>query len=227
MIYGMTTPGSPDGDMPDDDRLPTQAELDAQDLAEIARKSKDRNLANRYPTRPEDPGPAPMELLRDARVLWWIAAAACLTWVVYGLANLGMLEELMAVRLRPGLEEVPGVDPDSKALSMASFWTPALLIGMPVFTALSYPLLVGIVKFNSRNVRSIYVAVLAVAVLFTIVGADLLFNYPEISVVWRIIAWVECGALVLSALVTMRRAPNEWLPKTSLVVKPFRASRDE
>lgn len=221
----MTTPGSPDD--PSLDRLPTQAELDAEDLAEIAKASEKRNLSNRYPTRPDEPGPAPIALTRDARVLWWIAAAFGLAWVIYGLANLSWLEDLMAVRLRPGLQDIPGVDPDSKALSMASFWTPALLIGMPLFTALSYPLLIGIVKMNSRNLRSIYIAVVAVTVLFTIVGADLLFNYPEVSSAWRVLAWIECGALILSVLVTLRRAPNEWLPKTSMVVKPFRKPRGE
>ncbi len=229
MIDPMTTPGPADpgpSDPADPERVPTQAELDAEDLAEIARTSKDREHSNRYPTRPGDPGPAPTVLTRDARVLWWVAAAACAAWVLYGLINLSWLEGLMAQRLLPGLYGVPGVDPEAKAASLASFWTPALLIAMPVFTAVGYPLLVGIARGHSRNLRSIYLSVVTVTVLFTVVGADLLFNYAEVGPAWRILAWIECGALVLSGLVTMRRSVNEWLPK-SMTIKPFRSARDE
>ncbi|AUH67716.1 MULTISPECIES: hypothetical protein [Gordonia] len=216
----MTTPGPFDDDA-DRDRIPTQAELDAEDLAEIARRSKDSDLSGRYPARPVDPGPPPVALVRDARVVWAIAAVACLAWVVYGFANLSWLEGLMAERLQPGLQNVPGVDPGEKAASMASFWTPALLVGIPLFTALGYPLLVGTARAHSRNLRSIYLSVITVTVLFTVVGADLLFHYPEVSASLRVLAWVQCGVLVLSALITLRRPINEWLPK-SMAMKPFR-----
>ena len=96
----MTTAGPSDPD-PDRPRIPTQAELDAEDMAEIARLSKDKDRQNRYPSRRADPGPPPAPLVRDARVLWWIAATACLAWVMYGLINLGWLEDLMAERLLP------------------------------------------------------------------------------------------------------------------------------
>lgn len=221
----MTTAGPSDSD-PDQPRIPTQAELDAEDMAEIARRSKVGDRQNRYPWRPEDPGEPPVALVRDARVLWWIAAVACLAWAAYGLINLGWLEEMMTERLLPGLYDVPDVDPASKASSMADFWTPALLIGIPLFTALGYPLLVGVAKSNSRNLRSIYLALITVAVLFTLVGADLLFGYDEVSVTIRILAWVQCGALVLSGLVTMRRSINQWLP-VSMTVKPFKRGSDE
>ncbi|NLG46482.1 hypothetical protein [Gordonia sp. (in: high G+C Gram-positive bacteria)] len=221
----MTTAGPSDPD-PDRPRIPTQAELDAEDMAEIARLSKDKDRQNRYPSRRADPGPPPAPLVRDARVLWWIAATACLAWVMYGLINLGWLEDLMAERLLPGLYDVPDVDPESKASSMADFWTPALLLGIPLFTALGYPLLVGIAKSNSRNVRSIYLALITVTVLFTVVGADLLFGYDEVSVTVRILAWVQCGALVLSGIVTMRRSISQWLPG-AMTVKPFRRAADE
>ncbi|EGD55095.1 hypothetical protein [Gordonia neofelifaecis] len=220
----MSTPGPFDD--PDGDRIPTQAELDAEDLAEIARKSKDSDLTSRYPSRPVDPGPPPVALTRDARVVWGIGALACAAWMVYGFANLSWLEGLMAQRLQPGLQTLPGVDPEAKALSMASFWTPALLIGIPVFTALGYPLLFGIVASHSRNLRSIYLSVITVTVLFTIVGADLLFHYDEVSPVLRVLAWVQCGALILSGLITLRRPVNEWLPK-SMAMKPFRRPSGE
>lgn len=220
----MTTPGSSDdADRP---RLPTQAELDAEDMAEIARRSKDNDHVNRYPVRPVDPGPPPVALARDARIVWYVAGAACLAWMIYGLSNLSWLESLMADRLLPGLQTVKDIDPDSKAASMAGFWTPGLLIGIPLFTALGYPLLVGIAKARSRNVRSIYLALIVVTVLFTVVGADLLFGYEQVTVVARVLAWVQCGALVLSGLITMRRQVTDWLP-ASMTVKPFRRARDE
>lgn len=220
----MTTPSpSDDADRP---RIPTQAELDAEDMAEIARRSKDSDHNNRYPARPVDPGAPPTALVRDARIAWYIAAAACLAWMIYGLVNLSWLENLMTTRLLPGLESVPDVEPGAEAASMADFWTPALLIGIPMFTALGYPLLVGIAKAHSRNVRSIYLALIVVTVLFTVVGADLLFGYQQVSVVVRILAWVQCGALVLSALLTLRKPVNQWLPQ-SMTVKPFRRSHDE
>ncbi|MBM7368368.1 hypothetical protein [Gordonia hydrophobica] len=220
----MTTPSpSDDADRP---RIPTQAELDAEDMAEIARRSKDNDHTNRYPARPVDPGAAPTALTRDARIVWYLGAAACLAWMIYGLTNLSWLEQLMAQRLLPGLESVPDVDPNTESASMAGFWTPGLLIGIPVFTALGYPLLVGIAKTHSRNMRSIYLALIVVTVLFTVVGADLLFGYDEVSVVVRVLAWVHCGALVLSGLLTLRKQVNEWLPQ-SMAAKPFRRSRGE
>ncbi|NED63802.1 hypothetical protein G3I15_22980, partial [Streptomyces sp. SID10244] len=69
---------------------PSQAELDAEDLAEIARSSKDRDQANLYPPRTGDPGPAPVALTLHARVAFWGAAAAGLLSVVYGFVNLGL-----------------------------------------------------------------------------------------------------------------------------------------
>ena len=195
-------------------------------MAEIARRSKDNDHHNRYPARPVDPGTPPRALTRDARIVWYVAAAACAAWMFYGLTNLSWLESLMAERLLPGLETVEGIDPETKALSMAEFWTPGLLIGIPVFTALGYPLLVGIAKGHSRNIRSIYLALMVVTVLFTIVGADLLFGYPEVSGVVRGLSWVHCGALVLSGLITLRKQVNQWLP-LSMAAKPFRRARDE
>lgn len=195
-------------------------------MAEIARKSKDNDHNNRYPARPVDPGAPPRVLTRDARIVFYVAAAACAAWMIYGFVNLSWLESLMAERLLPGLESVKGIDPDSKAVSMADFWTPGLLIGIPLFTALGYPLLVGIAKGHSRNVRSIYLSLIVVTVLFTVVGADLLFGYPEVNGAVRILAWVHCGALVLSGLITLRKQVNEWLP-LSMAAKPFRRPRDE
>ncbi|WP_026919751.1 hypothetical protein [Gordonia shandongensis] len=213
----MTIPG----ESGEPDRIPTQAELDAEDMAEIARRSKDADHRNRYPSRPVDPGPAPAALTRHAPVLWAVAAVACLTWMIYGFVELGTVERLMVDRLLPGLTEMKGVDPTEKAESLASFWIPALLIGIPLVTLVTYPLLRAIASSHSRNLRSIYAAVVVVTVLFVIVGADLLFAYPELPAFARIAAWVQCGALVLSVIVTMRGVVSAWLPP-SMTIRPFR-----
>ncbi|WP_132992421.1 hypothetical protein [Gordonia zhaorongruii] len=210
----------------DPDRIPTQAELDAEDLAEIARKSKDAELRNRYPARPVDPGEPPRALVRDARIAWALAAVAGLVWIVYGFTHLSQITDLLSDRLRPGLENVPDVDPVEKAGSMAEFWPLAFLIGLPIAVALSWPLLVWIERGHSRNVRNVYLSVTVVLLLFVPVAADLLLNYPEMSGWVRAFAWVQFGLLILSALMTMRRSVSDWLPPSTRV-RPIRVARGE
>ncbi len=209
---------------PDPDRIPTQAELDAEDMAEIARKSKDSEHRDRYPARPVDPGVPPLALTRDARVAWLIAGAACLVWVIYGFAHVSDITDLLADRLRPGLEKVPDVDPAEKAKSMAAFWPPAFLIGIPVLMALTWPMLVAIATKHSRNLRNVYMSTLVVLLLFVPVCADLLFNYPgSPRWVWAM-AWVQFGSLILSILMTLRSSVGQWLPP-SMRVRPMRVAR--
>ncbi|MFM9376947.1 hypothetical protein [Gordonia sp. VNK21] len=219
----MTDPGHR-GDPDDPDRIPTQAELDAEDLAELERTSRDADIVDRYPRRRDDPGPAPRVLAHSVRVVWWIAAAAAAAYVVAGFVQRGTITDLLAGRLEPGLAEVNDADAGDaadRAQSMAQFWPPALLIGMVVLMALSYPLLVGIAGQHSRNLRSMYAAVVVVAALFTPVIGDLLFSYDEINVVVRALPWVQFAALLLTLLMVFRRAVNQWLP-TSNRVKPGR-----
>ena len=213
----------PDGDP---DRIPTQAELDAQDMAEIARRSKDAEQRDRYPGRPTDPGPPPTALARDARVAWLLSAAAGLIWVVYGFTNLSATTSRLAGRLQPGLEDVPDVDPAAKAESLAHFWPLAFLIGIPVVVALSWLMLVGIERAHSRNLRSVYLSTVVVVLLFVPVCADLLFNYPDSPRwVWAM-AWVQFALLIVSALMTLRRSVGQWLPQ-SMRVRPMRVARGE
>lgn len=213
----------PDGDP---DRIPTQAELDAEDMAEIARQSKDADQRDRYPGRPVDPGPPPAALTRDARVAWLLSSAAGLVWVVYGLVNLSATTSRLADRLEPGLEEVPDVDPSEKAQSLAQFWPPAFLIGIPVVVALSWLLLVGIARSHSRNIRNVYLSVVVLILLFVPVCADLLFNYPDSPRwVWAT-AWIQFALLVVSAVMTLRRSVGQWLPP-SMRVRPMRVARGE
>ena len=201
----------------DPDRMPTQAELDAEDLAEIARQSKDADQRDRYPTRPVDPGPPPAALARDARVAWLLSSAAGLVWVVYGLVNLSATTSRLADRLQPGLEDVPDVDPAEKAHSLAQFWPPAFLIGIPIVVAISWLMLVGIARGHSRNLRNVYLATVVVILLFVPVCADLLFNYPD-SPRWAwAMAWVQFALLIVSVLMTLRRSVGRWLPSTMRV----------
>lgn len=91
--------------VPDDDpdKIPTQAELDAMDLAELASTSAESNVA--YPPRDEVPGPPPSALSRDAWVLWWIAAAAGIASAVYLLANMGGVIDGLKQRFHGELEQ--------------------------------------------------------------------------------------------------------------------------
>ena len=51
-----------DGDFHDQD-IPSQAELDAEDMAELAKRSShDRDRAGLYPVRNTNPGPVPVPL---------------------------------------------------------------------------------------------------------------------------------------------------------------------
>ncbi|GAA4668477.1 hypothetical protein [Gordonia humi] len=213
---------------PDDDpdRIPTQAELDAEDMAEIARRSADAEHRDRYPARPVDPGPPPTVLTRGARIAWLASAVAGLIWVVYGFVNLSATTTRLADRLEPGLEELSDVDSAAKAQSLAEFWPLAFLIGIPVVVALSWPMLVGVARTHSRNLRNVYLSTVVVICLFVPVCADLLFNYPDAPRwVWAM-AWVQFGLLIVSAILTLSRAVGQWLPP-SMRVKPFRVMRGQ
>lgn len=220
----MTTPGQW-GDPDDEDRLPTQAELDAEDLAELARTSRDADLDARYPRRPLDPGPPPAALTRDALGAWYLAAAATLVCLVYGFATLGSIQDRLAARLEPQMAGVQKIDAHAQASSMASFWPPALLVGWLIAMALTYLLLISIAKHHSRNLRSIYAALTLVAVMFVPLTSDLLFSYPEVPAMIRVSAWVTVGALLLSVLMTFRGSVSRWLP-ASMRIKPSRVWRE-
>lgn len=220
----MTFPGAW-GDPDDEDRLPTQAELDAEDLAELERTSRDADLTARYPRRPVDPGPPPTALTRDAVYAWYLSAAATLVCIVYGFATLGASIDRLADRLEPQMAEVQSIDATASASSMASFWPPTLLVGWLIAMAITYPLLVSIGRHHSRNLRSIFAAVSVLIVLFVPLVSDLLFDYPEVPSAFRVLSWVAVGALVLSVVMTFRGAVGRWLP-SSTRVRPSRVWRE-
>ncbi|GGF19986.1 hypothetical protein [Williamsia phyllosphaerae] len=203
----MSTPQRPDGD----DRVPSLAELDAMDLAEIeaGRTSADKDLK---PS--DDAGPVP-RALHHARVLWIGGAIAGLASFAYGFLNLGTVSDA----LRQRLEEGVAVDPQNSAApnqigSLASTIPPVLLVLIVVLLAIQYPLLMAISRHNSRNCRSFFVTAVLVMVASIPIGMDLLFDYSEVSVVIRVLGWVQFALLLLSALFTLRRSVNVWLPAT-------------
>ncbi|MBJ7290899.1 hypothetical protein [Williamsia sp.] len=203
----MSTPQRPDRD----DRVPSLAELDAMDLAEIeaGRTSADKDLK---PS--DDAGPVP-RALHHARVLWIGGAIAGLASFAYGFLNLGTVTDA----LRRRLEEGVAVDPKNSAApdqvgSLASTIPPVLLVLIVVLLAIQYPLLMAISRHNSRNCRSFYVTAVLVMLASIPIGIDLLFSYSEVSVVIRVVGWVQFALLLLSALFTLRRSVNTWLPST-------------
>lgn len=221
----MTFPG-PRGDADEPDRLPTQAELDAQDLAEMAANPRETDLTARYPRRPADPGPPPRALTRDAVVTWWIALVAAVVCLGYGFANRSRISDWLEVRLEPEMAGAQRIDDSVSAESMAAFWPPALLIGWVIAMAVTYPLLRGIARHHSRNLRSIYAAVAILIALFLPLISDLLFGYPEVPQLIRVLVWVSVGALLLSMLMTFRGVVGRWLPE-SMRLRPSRVWREK
>ncbi|AZG47389.1 hypothetical protein [Gordonia insulae] len=202
---------------PDDpDRIPTQAELDAEDLAAIARSSQDREHATLYPPRPGDPTPPPAALAVHARVAWWGAAVAGLVSVVYGFVNLGMITDLLRARLLEGVVNDPrNASPEDRVDSLAGFFPPFMLVMIVVFLAIEYALLVAAANHHSRNCRNFFLAAVVVNLLCIPIGIDLLFDYPDVWSAMSVIGWIQFALLVISLLCTVRGSVNQWLPSST------------
>ncbi len=209
----------------DPDRVPTQAELDAEDLAELARTSQDSDRARLYPARAVDPGPPPLALIRDARIAWYGAAVAALISVIYGFLNLGMITDLLRQRLAEGVVNDPkNASPANQVDSLASFFPPFMLIMILVFLAIEYLLLNAIANHHSREIRAFFLATIVVNLLCIPVGIDLLFRYPDVWASLPIIGWVQFACLVVAAVCTLRRSVGKWLP-ASTRMRPMRMFR--
>ncbi len=181
------------------------------DLAEIeaGRTSADKDLK---PS--EDPGPAP-RALHTARLLWIGAAITGLASFAYGFLNLGTVTDALRERLAQGVATDTSKSVSASQVdSLASTFPPILLVMIVVLLAIQYPLLVAIAKYHSRNCRSFYLTAVLLMLASIPIGIDLLFSYPEVSVGVRVIGWVQFALLLLSALFTMRRSVNVWLPGT-------------
>ncbi len=202
---------------PDDpDRIPTQAELDAEDLAAIGRTSRDRDEAALYPPRPDDPGPAPASLASHARIAWWGAAIAGVVCVVYGFTHLGLIADLLRARLHEGVATDPAnAGPEGGIDRMAGFFPPFMLVMIVVFLAIEYAFLVAAASRHSRNARNFFLATVVVNLLCIPIGIDLLFAYPEIWSAMSVIAWVQFALLIIAAVLTLRRTVERWLPPST------------
>ncbi|GAB32984.1 hypothetical protein GOOTI_035_00330 [Gordonia otitidis NBRC 100426] len=211
---------------PDDpDRVPTQAELDAEDLAAIERRSKDKDEAMLYPSRPVDPGPPPRALTVHARVAFWGAAVAAMVSFVYGLVNIGTIEGLLRDRLREGVASDPrNAAPADRIDSLANFFPVFMLVMIVVFLVVEYALLVGAASHHSRNCRNFYLAAVVVNLLCIPSGIDLLFRYPDLWSAMPIIGWLQFALLVVSALCTIQKSVNRWLPQSTRM-RPTRMLR--
>ncbi len=212
---------------PDDpDRIPTQAELDAEDMAAIEHSSRDRDEANLYPPRPGDPGPAPAALSLHARVAWWGSAIAGLISVVYGFLNLGMISDLLRARLLEGVVNDPrNASPEDQVDSLAGFFPPFMLATIVVFLVIEYALLVASVTHHSRNCRNFFLAAVVINLMCIPIGIDLLFDYPEVWSAMPVIAWLQFALLIVASVFTLRRNVNQWLPDSTRMrpTKMFRA----
>ncbi|MFW0793581.1 hypothetical protein AAFP30_07200 [Gordonia sp. CPCC 205515] len=209
----------------DPDRVPTQAELDAEDLAAIERRSKDKDAANLYPPRESDPGPPPAALARHARIAWWCSAFAGLISVVYGFSHLGTITDQLRQRLQEGVTTDPrNASGPEQVNSLAGFFPPFMLVMIVVFLVIEYLLLVAAATHHSRNCRNFFLAAVVVNLLCIPIGIDLLFRNPEVSSLMPVVGWIQFGLLVLAALFTLQRAVNQWLPPSDRM-RPTRMLR--
>ncbi|WP_018180281.1 hypothetical protein [Jongsikchunia kroppenstedtii] len=194
-------------------RMPTQAELDAADLAELAEKQNAAPRQTLRPRPPTDPGPPP-PALRWAMQLWIGAAVCAAIGVIYGFARLGTINDLIQPRLREGVtkpDELHRVD------SMAHWIPAACLVGAVILLAIQYPLLAAIGRHHSRNCRNFYVAA-ALAMLLSIpIGLDLLFGYHQIWVGLRVLGWIQFGLLAGSVVCLFGTGVNKWLPRSERI----------
>ena len=210
---------------PDPERVPSQAELDAEDLAALARTSKDRDRANLYPSRQDQPGPPPRALAVHARVAWWGAAVCGLICVVYGFLNLGMISDLLRQRLLDGVaSDRVNAAPENQVNSLAGFFPPFMLVMIIVFLAIEYPLLVAAASRHSRNSRNFFLTTVIVHMLCVSIGVDLLFRYPQVRSSMVVISWLMFALLAVAGLCSLRRVVDRWLPESSRM-RPSRMFR--
>lgn len=208
----------PDRDIPGQD-IPSQAELDAEDMAELAkRSSQDRDQASLYPVRRGEPGAVPVPLAKHAVACFWAAAVAGAICLVYGFVNLGTVKDLLYVRLLDGVRDDPGnAAPEDQISGISSVFPPVMLVLIAVFLAVEYLLLVNTARHNSRGVRNVYLSVVVVNMMCIPIGIDLLFAYSGLSTVIVVLGWAQLVLLAFSALCTLRKEVNEWLPAPNRV----------
>ncbi|MBD0863243.1 hypothetical protein IA539_18885 [Gordonia sp. zg691] len=205
--------------------IPTQAELDAEDMAALERSSRDRDHATLYPPRPADPGAPPLALAVHARVAWWGAAVIGLVLTIYGFFNLGTITDDLRDRLLEGVVSDPANSaPEEQVDTLAGFFPPFMLLMIVVVLVIEYALLVNAATHHSRHLRNFFLAAVVVHLLCIPVGVDLLFRYPDVSSSMVVLSYVQFGLLIVAALLTLRRPVNRWLPDSTRM-KPTRVLR--
>lgn len=207
------------------ERRPTQAELDAEDLAALARSSRDRDHATLYPPRPTDPGPPPAALALHAPIAWGGAAIIGLILAIYGFFNLATITDALRRRLLDGIATDPANSaPEDQVDTLAGFFPPFMLVMIVVILAIECALLLAASNHHSRNCRNFFLAAVVVHLLCIPIGVDLLFRYPEVSSTMVVLSWTQFALLVLAALFTLRRSVNRWLPESTRM-RPSRMLR--
>ena len=209
----------------DPDRRPSQAELDAQDLAELQRTSADRDRANLYPKPPPPPGPAPAALALHARVAFWGAAAAGLVCVVYGAINLGAIRDLLRDRMLADAVATPKGQPNAGQIdTFASVLPVAGLIITVLFLLGAYLFLRAAATHHSRNCRNFFLTIVVLNLMCIPVGLDLFFRYPSLWSGTVVLGWIQFALLLVSAVMTLRRVVDRWLPESTRM-RPTRMLR--
>ncbi|WP_439031365.1 hypothetical protein [Gordonia terrae] len=220
---GSSASGEPADGEPE--RIPTQAELDAEDLAALERSSRDRDQAALYPPRPTDPGTPPAALALHARIAWWAAAVIGVVLVLYGFFSLGTITDDLRARLLEGVAADPAnAAPENEVDTLAGFFPPFMLVMIIVVLAIEYACLVAAATHHSRHLRNFFLAAVVVHLLCIPVGVDLLFRYPDVSSIMVVLSYLQFGLLVVAALCTLRRPVNRWLPDSTRM-KPTRMIR--
>ncbi|MGC4933492.1 hypothetical protein ACLQ3C_07400 [Gordonia sp. DT30] len=198
------------------DRTPSQAELDAEDLAELQRTSADRDRANLYPKPAGAAGPPPPVLALHARVTFWAAAAAGLACVVYGAINLGTIGDLLRDRMLADTVTTPKGQPSTSQIdTFASVLPVAGLVITVLFLIGEYLFLIAAANHHSRNCRNFFLALVVLNLMCIPVGLDLFFRYPSLWSGTVVLGWIQFGLLLVAAVMTLRRAVDRWLPEST------------
>ncbi|NDK89586.1 hypothetical protein GYA93_08350 [Gordonia desulfuricans] len=220
----MTDPTDPT-DRSDPEHIPTQAELDAEDFAQLQRRSRDKDEANLYPGRPADPGPAPTALAVHARVAWWGSAIAGLVVWVYGIVDRSAIGDMLRSRMLTDAVAAPKGQPtDGQIDTYAAVLPVVALVVMVVLPIGEYLFLVAAASRHSRNCRNFFLTIVVVHLLCIPVGIDLFFDYPGLWSGAAVLGWLQFALLIVAGVMTLRRVVDRWLPESTRM-RPSRMLR--
>ncbi|MGW0037448.1 hypothetical protein [Gordonia sp. NPDC003376] len=220
----MTDPTDP-ADRSDPERIPTQAELDAEDLAQLRRRSRDADEANLYPGRPTDPGPAPVALVVHARIAWWGSTIAGLMVWVYGIVDRSTIGDLLRSRMLTDAVSAPNGQPTGDQIDTYADVLPIIALVIMVLLPIGeYLFLVAAATRHSRNCRNVFLTIVVVHLLCIPVGIDLFFGYPGLWSGAVVLGWLQFALLIVAGVMTLRRVVDRWLPESTRM-RPSRMLR--